>query len=43
LAAATASDDVHDRALAFAGLTMAYGQAIHRFGNTDDDLVSKAL
>jgi len=42
-AAATASDDVHDRALAFAGLTMAYGQAIHRFGRNDDDLVSKAL
>jgi tetratricopeptide (TPR) repeat protein len=42
-AAATASDDVHDRALAFAGLTMAYGQAVHRFGNNDDDLVSKAL
>ena len=41
--AATASDDVHDRALAFAGLTMAYGQAIHRFGSTDGDLVSKAL
>lgn len=42
-AAATASDDVHDRALAFAGLTMAYGQAVHRFGRNDDDLVSKAL
>jgi tetratricopeptide (TPR) repeat protein len=42
-AAATASDDVHDRALACAGLTMSYGQAIHRFGSTGDDLVSKAL
>jgi len=42
-AAATASDDVHDGALAFAGLTMAYGQAIHRFGSNDEDLVSKTL
>ena len=40
---ATSSNDTRVRALAFAGLAMAYGQAIQRFEKSGGDLVSKAV
>jgi tetratricopeptide (TPR) repeat protein len=40
---ATSCSDSRVRALASAGLTMAYAQAIQRFGRTDPDLISKAV
>jgi tetratricopeptide (TPR) repeat protein len=41
--AATASRFERVQALAFAGLAMAYGQEVHRFGATKDDVAADAL